>query len=74
MNLFSLEGKTALVTGGNQGLGKAFAFALAEAGPMWGSRVAAPKETQPSLRWRLQPGMNSSRSRRTLPRTTRSHA
>ncbi len=29
---FSLEGKTALVTGGNQGLGKAFARGLAEAG------------------------------------------
>lgn len=29
---FSLEGRTALVTGGNQGLGKAFALALAEAG------------------------------------------
>lgn len=29
---FSLEGKTTLVTGGNQGLGKAFAFGLAEAG------------------------------------------
>lgn len=29
---FSLHGKTALVTGGNQGLGKAFAFGLAEAG------------------------------------------
>ena len=29
---FSLEGKTAVVTGGNQGLGKAFAFGLAEAG------------------------------------------
>jgi NAD(P)-dependent dehydrogenase (short-subunit alcohol dehydrogenase family) len=29
---FSLEGRTALVTGGNQGLGKAFAFGLAEAG------------------------------------------
>lgn len=29
---FSLEGRTALVTGGNQGLGKAFARALADAG------------------------------------------
>jgi NAD(P)-dependent dehydrogenase (short-subunit alcohol dehydrogenase family) len=29
---FSLEGRTALVTGGNQGLGKAFAFGLAQAG------------------------------------------
>jgi NAD(P)-dependent dehydrogenase (short-subunit alcohol dehydrogenase family) len=29
---FSLEGKTALVTGGNQGLGKAFALGLAAAG------------------------------------------
>lgn len=29
---FSLDGRTAVVTGGNQGLGKAFAFGLAEAG------------------------------------------
>ncbi|WP_432522272.1 SDR family NAD(P)-dependent oxidoreductase [Kineococcus sp. SYSU DK006] len=29
---FSLAGRTALVTGGNQGLGKAFAFALARSG------------------------------------------
>lgn len=29
---FSLDGKTALVTGGNQGLGRAFALGLAEAG------------------------------------------
>ncbi len=31
-NPFSLEGRTALVTGANRGLGRAFAFALAQAG------------------------------------------
>lgn len=32
MGLFSLEGKTAIVTGGNTGLGQAFSLALAKAG------------------------------------------
>ena len=33
-NPFSLEGRTALVTGANRGLGRAFAGALADAGPV----------------------------------------
>ena len=32
LNLFSLKGKNAIVTGGNSGLGQGFATALAKAG------------------------------------------
>ena len=32
MNFFSLEGKNAIVTGGNTGLGQAFSLALAKGG------------------------------------------
>ena len=32
MDFFSLKGKKAIVTGGNSGLGQAFALALAKAG------------------------------------------
>ena len=32
LNFFSLQGKTAIVTGGNTGLGEAFSLALAKAG------------------------------------------
>lgn len=43
LDLFSLEGKTALVTGCDQGIGKAMAIALAEAGAdIIGASIAIP--------------------------------
>ena len=36
MDFFSLKGKNAIVTGGNSGLGQAFALALAKAGAIFG--------------------------------------
>ena len=44
MDLFSLEGKVALVTGANTGLGQAIALALAEAG----ADIAAAGRTEPT--------------------------
>ena len=35
MDFFSLKGKNAIVTGGNSGLGQAFALALAKAGAIF---------------------------------------
>ena len=51
-NPFSLEGKVALVTGGNVGLGQAIAVALAEAGADIAStsRRAAPETAAASRR------------------------
>ena len=43
---FDLSGRTALVTGGNQGLGKAFAIGLAEAGAQV-AIAGRSAETQP---------------------------
>ncbi|EEX2896766.1 hypothetical protein EOZ79_21010 [Escherichia coli] len=40
MDFFSLKGKTAIVTGGNSGLGQAFAMALAKAG----ANIFIPRE------------------------------
>jgi NAD(P)-dependent dehydrogenase (short-subunit alcohol dehydrogenase family) len=52
-NLFDLTGKKALVTGGNSGLGLAFANGLAKAGAdviIWGRREDRNKEAEAALR------------------------
>src|SRR5699024_12291881 len=46
MKLFSLEGQTAVVTGGGRGIGKAIALALAEAG----ANVAVTSRTEDELK------------------------
>ena len=49
----TLEGRTALVTGGNRGLGRAMALALAEAGAdtvIWGRDTAALERTAAEVR------------------------
>lgn len=48
MDMFSLEGKNAVVTGGNTGLGQAFSVALAKAGAnvLTVSMVAEDGETK----------------------------
>lgn len=52
-NPFSLEGKVALVTGANTGLGQGIALALAEAGAdIAAAGIQAPTETEErSRRW-----------------------
>ena len=53
LNLFDLTGKVALVTGGNSGLGLAFATALAKAGSdvvIWGRRADRNSQAAEQLR------------------------
>lgn len=52
MDQFSLKGKTAIVTGGGQGLGKAMAIALGQAGAniiIYARHIATALETQPLI-------------------------
>ena len=70
-SMFSLEGKTALVTGGNQGLGQAFAAGLAAAGAqvaIVGRRADANDRRSRRLG---PPARTGRRSPPTSPTTTR---
>ena len=52
MDLLSLKGKTAIVTGGGQGLGKSMAIALAQAGAdivIAARRIETANETKPLI-------------------------
>jgi 2-deoxy-D-gluconate 3-dehydrogenase len=52
MNLFSLEGKVAIVTGGNRGLGGAMAYGLAQTGADVAIVQRSPEETEVASRIR----------------------
>jgi hypothetical protein len=52
LDRFKLDGRTALVTGGAQGIGEAYAIALGEAGarlPLWTSTCPWPRK--PPRNW-----------------------
>ena len=48
LDLFRLDGKTALVTGSKRGIGKAMAIALAEAGA---DIVGVSRTLEPTAKW-----------------------
>ena len=48
LDLFRLDGKTALVTGSKRGIGKAMAIALAEAGA---DIIGVSRSLEPTVKW-----------------------
>ena len=69
---FRLDGKTALVTGGNQGLGKAFALGLAQAGARVAIAGRRAEANEAAVAEARAAGTSSSPSPPTSPATTRS--